>query len=279
MGHEARQFRRAQVTRVVAVVRPLDPFERDGRAVAHHRRDDVGEVTAELGHARADPHDDDQQLERDDHVDERQDGEEQQRGQVLLTARGQEHRLVPQPGHDQQHDHGDQQNRVHQPGGVVRQGRGQRRARHAGQDERDDDAHEQGHVEHDVEPGAPVAGGERHPPPRPQPDGAGPGPEPDAPGHRLELAGQRAPGPRHPDRLEQHRPQHRLLVDNRLVPPARDIPEWREVRRPGRHYHAPENVAEQQFHDVDRVYHPRRAESVLDPVQGEYLHPLHERLL
>src|ERR1700760_4579408 len=43
--------------------------------------------------------------------------------------------------------------------------------------------------------------------------------------------------------------------------------------------HPPEKVEERQFHDVDRVYHPRRAESVLDPVQGKYLHALHERLL
>ena len=57
-----RQVRRPQVVGEVAVVRPLEPLERHGRAVAHHRRDDVGEVQAELRDTGPEPHRDDQQL-------------------------------------------------------------------------------------------------------------------------------------------------------------------------------------------------------------------------
>ena len=56
------ELRRPQVVREVAVVRPLEPLERHRRAVADHRRDDVGEVLAELRDAGTDPHHDDQQL-------------------------------------------------------------------------------------------------------------------------------------------------------------------------------------------------------------------------
>jgi hypothetical protein len=113
-------------------MRPLEPLEGHGRAVADHRGHHVGEVLAELGDARADPDDHDQQLQRDDHVDERQHGEEEQRGKVLLAPGAEEDRLVPQPDQHQQHDRGDQQHRVDQAGGVVRQSGGQARGDHPG---------------------------------------------------------------------------------------------------------------------------------------------------
>ena len=120
MKWAARDGRRSR--REVAVVRPLDPLERHAGAVADHRRDDVGEVFAELRDAGTDPHHDDQQLQRDDHVHERQHGEEDQRRQVLLTPRSEEDGLVAQTVQHQQHDRRDQQRRVDQPGCVVRQG-------------------------------------------------------------------------------------------------------------------------------------------------------------
>ena len=95
-------LRRAQVLGEVAVVQPLDRLGRQPRRVADHRRDHVGEVAAELRERRAAPHDHDQQLRRDDHVDEREEGEEDQRGQVLLAAGGEEEHLVAQAEHDQQ---------------------------------------------------------------------------------------------------------------------------------------------------------------------------------
>ena len=121
VGHEVGGPRWPQIAWEVAVMRPLDPLERHKGAVADHRGDDVGEVFAELRHAGTDPYHDDQQLQRDDHVDERQHGEEEHRRQVLLTPRSEEDDLVAQAVQHQQHDRRDQQRRVDEPGCVVRQ--------------------------------------------------------------------------------------------------------------------------------------------------------------
>ena len=256
---------------------PLEPFERKGRAVAHHRWDHMGEVQAEFRDAGSHPDHDDQQLERDDHVDERQHGEEEHRRQVLLSARGQEDGLVPQPDHDQQHHRDDQQRGVHQTGCVVRQRRRQRIAVYARHHQRHDHADDQGQVKRDVKPGPPVAGSEGDPPPGPQPDRPGPRPIQDASHHRLGLAGQRPPRPREADGFQQHRPQDDLLVDDRLIPPLRNMPERRQPGGQRGHHDGAQRIEEHELDDVDGVHHPRHAVPVVDPVQREDLHALQER--
>src|ERR1700741_2579253 len=81
------QPRRPHVTPEVAVVGPPHPFGREYR-VAHHRRNDVGEVLTELREAGTDPNHHDHDLQGDDHVGEirvRQYGEDDQDRQVLLA--------------------------------------------------------------------------------------------------------------------------------------------------------------------------------------------------
>ena len=175
--------------------------------------------------------------------------------------------LSRSPIKHQQHHRGDQQCGVHQAGCVVRQCRRQRIAAHTRQHQRHDHADDQGQVERDVEPGPPVTGGERNPPPRTQPDRAGPRPIQDASHHRLGLAGQRPPRPGDPDGFQQHRPQDRLLVDDRLVPPLRDMPERRQVGGHRGHHDAAQRIEEDELDDVDGVNHPRHAVAVVDPVQ------------
>ena len=107
-------LRRSKVVGEVAVVRALEGLDRQPRRIRHHRRDDHREVVSQFGNACADPHRDDQQLQREDHVDEGQDAEEDQSRQVLLTTRCDEDDLVAQTDDDQQCDHGVDQNRVDQ---------------------------------------------------------------------------------------------------------------------------------------------------------------------
>ena len=136
-----------------------------------------------------------------------------------------------------------------------------------GKHQRHNHADDQRQVERDVEPGPTVARGERDPPPRPQPDRAGPGPVQDAAHHRLGLAGQRAPRPGDADGFQQHRPQDRLLVDDRLVPPLRNMPERRQSGGHRGDHDAAQRIEEHELDDVDGVHHPRHAVAVVDPVQ------------
>ena len=88
--------RRPDVVGKAAVVHPLDRLGRHPRRVGDHRRDHVAEVAADLGDRRAHPDRDDQQLRRDDHVDEREEREEDQRRDVLLRSRRDPRDLVAQ---------------------------------------------------------------------------------------------------------------------------------------------------------------------------------------
>ena len=185
--------------------------------------------------------------------------------------------LSRSPINDQQHDRGDQQRGVHQTGCVVRHRRRQRGARHARKHQRHNHADDQGQIKRDVEPGPTVARGEWHSPPRPQPDRAGPRPIQDASHHRLGLAGQRPPRSGDADGFQQHRPQDHLLVDDRLIPPLRDMPERGQAGGHRGDHDAAQRIKEHELDDVDGVHHPRHAVPVVNPVQREGLHALQER--
>ena len=80
VGEQRGAVRGPQVVREVLVVRSLERLARDPGRVAHHRWDHHREVLAELGEAGADPHDNDQDLEGDDHVRGGEGGEEDDGG-------------------------------------------------------------------------------------------------------------------------------------------------------------------------------------------------------
>ncbi len=119
--------------------------------VRQHRRDHHREVVAHLRHTGTDPHRDDEQLQREDHVHERENPEEDQGGEVLLGTTGDEDDLVAQTDHDEQRDQ-----RVHEHGGVhqalVVTHRGVERARRDTREhDRDNQVREDERVDGDVE--------------------------------------------------------------------------------------------------------------------------------
>jgi hypothetical protein len=107
-GEALGQPRRAQILWEVAVVQPFDRVEGEPRHVRHHRREHVGEVPAELREPGAQPHADDQQLRGHNHVHEREEHEEDQRGDVLLAACRDEQHLVAQAEDHEQRNNRDE---------------------------------------------------------------------------------------------------------------------------------------------------------------------------
>jgi hypothetical protein len=89
---------------------------------------------------------------------------------------------------------------------------------------------------------------------------------------------QRTARRRQPQDLQQDRPDHELLVQDRLVPPAGDVVEFQSGRERSGEDQSEQRVEEDLPRvEVDRLL--RRAEAVLHPVELQHLHPLHERNL
>ncbi len=214
-------FRRAQILGEVGVVQPLDRLGRKPRHVGHHRPQHVGEVPVALREARAEPDDHDQQLRGHDHVDKREERHEDQCGEILLAAGRDEQHLVPQAEDHEQGDDGDDRRRCHEA--RIRAKRAvdsmhvdarQRQRNHQREQQRD--------IQQHVDRRALVAAGERDlVGPWCQPDRASPRVIVQPTAHRLEVTGQRSPGAGEAEALEQHRPQHRLLIEDRLEEPRR----------------------------------------------------------
>jgi hypothetical protein len=98
----------------------------------------------------------------------------------------------------------------------------------------------------------------------------------DAPDRRIEVERQWAARRGQPQDLQQDRPDHQLLVQDRLVPPTADVVEL----EPGGERAAedqPEQRVEEDLPHVEVGCLLRRTESLLHPVQLEQLHPLEER--
>ena len=100
---------------------------------------------------------------------------------------------------------------------------------------------------------------------------------PPAIGLNLPASGPHEPGDA--DRFEQHGPQDGLLVDDRLVPPLADVPEGPQMRGRGGQHEPQAGVEERQLHEIDAVDHLRRPEAVLDPVERQRPHAVHEWLV
>ena len=150
--------------------------------------------------------------------------------------------------------------------------------RHARRDQRDDRRGEDRAVERDVDERAPVATGERDPfGPRGQADRVRAGPVQDPARHGLEVAGERPPRAGEPERLEQDGPEDELLVDDRLGPVRRHVPEGSQARGRRRDEQATADVEDHQLHDIDGVHHLRGAEPVLEPVGRQDADAVEER--
>jgi hypothetical protein len=76
--------------------------------------------------------------------------------------------------------------------------------------------------------------------------------------------------------LQQDRPDHQLLVEDRLVPPATDVVEL-EPRGECAGDDQAEQPVEEDLPGVERGGLLRRAEAFLHPVQHQDLHPREER--
>jgi hypothetical protein len=161
----------------------------------------------------------------DDHVDEGVEGEEHERRDVLLPARGQEEHLVAQPEEADQHDDRDDRRRGDEA--LVGADRiRHRRVVHARQHERHHERRHHPDVEGDVDDRSVVAPGERHPVgPGREADRVGPSVVPESGCHRLEVPSERAPRAGQAQAFEQDRPQDQLLPDERLLPPRGGIEE------------------------------------------------------
>ena len=235
-------------------------------------------MATELRDTGTDPHHDDQQFERQDHVDERQECEEEDRRQVLLTTGSDEGHLVPQPENHHEYQEGVQDRRTHQSG-IVSDCRIDSCGVNTGKNSGNKEIGDCGGIDEDVEHRAGVTRGERHfARPRWQTNGARAEPVENSTGHRLEVAGERSPGSCQAQHLEHHRPDDEFLVDDRLVPPRSDV-EPREAGSQSGNGCSSRQVEEQQFHDVDGVDHLRRTEAVIHPVRGHVTQTLEKRLV
>jgi hypothetical protein len=87
---------------------------------------------------------------------------------------------------------------------------------------------------------------------------------------------QRAARGGEPEDLQEDRPDHQLLVEDRLVPPAADVVELEPGGERSRE-DQPEQSVEEDLPRVEVARLLRRAEAVLDPVELQDLHPLEER--
>ncbi len=268
--------RRPDVVRVVLDRRLAELLRHHPRRVLDHDRHRRREAVLQLGEAGAHPDHDDADLGGDDHVDEvGEQAEVEHRRDVLLGARRQEHDLVPEPHQDDQAAVGDERPLRHHAG---RAG-GQpidllaRQEQHHHQPEHDQ------LVEAGVPRRAPVALGERDVVRvRRDPDRVVLPPVQDATDRRIEVERQRTAGGGQAEDLQQDRPHHQLLVEDRLVPPAGDVVELEPLREGATDDQPEQRVEEDLPHvEVDRLL--RCAEAVLHPVELQHLHPLEERHL
>ena len=227
-----------------------------------------------LGESGAHPDDDDEHLRRDDHVDEvGEEREAQQRGHVLLCSRRQEDDLVAQ-AHQQDQAAVDQHRPLRQyPGAAFGQPVDGLRRQHQQQNQAGQDQL----VEAGVPGRASIPLGERHAlGVRRDAQGVVLPPIEDSADGRIEVERQRAAGGRQPGDLEQDGPDHELLVQDRLVPPAADVVEL-ESRSEGAGDDEPEQCVQEDLPRVERAGLFRRPEAMFHPVELEQLHPFEER--
>ena len=271
VGGERPDRRGPQVLGVVAVEAPLRrPPAVPGR-VADHHRDHEGEVTVELRGGRPPPDADEDELRGDDHVGQREEEDDRQVA-VDLGAGGEEGHLVAQAEQDEEGEQDADRDRVEAAGAspaVASIAVGEQQVERGG---------DQPRVEGDVEERAPRAAGQRHPlGPGRQPRRPRPQPVEDAADHRREAQGQRQRAGAEAEHLPEHRPDHRLLEDDRLGPPVAEVAEPAQPVGRRRDQQQPAARVEDELDDVEQVDEVGRAEPVQRPVLGEHLDPLQVR--
>ncbi|CAB4886703.1 unannotated protein [freshwater metagenome] len=240
-------------------------------------------MVANLGDGGADPYEDDQQFQSDDHVHRSEHHTEEHHWHVLLAARCEEQRLVTQPGNDEERHHDDEQHRRDERavGGPPVPGEriGELTVVCPGEDHTEHCSDEDARVQKYVERGTAVTVRTGHPLEGIQADRSGLEPVLERTGLRLEVATEDAPCPGDAEGLEEDGPEDELLVEDRFAPPGCDVAERPDVGRYPREECAQQAVQNDEFRDVDRVDDLRRPEAVVHPVERQLSQALHPRLL
>ena len=274
MGQQVRETRRPNVVGIV-LHRPLaNLVGGHPRRVLDHDRHRAGETVLQFREPGAHPNHDHEDFRSDDHVVEvAEQPEAHHRWHVLLGARRQEHNLVAQSHQHDQAAVGDQCPPRHRSGTTLRHPSD----RVAGEEQHHHQPEHDELVETGVPRRAPAALRER--------DMVGIGrdtqrvvlpPVEDAADRGVEMKRQRAARGGQPHDLQQDRPDHQLLVQDRLVPPTGDVVKLKPLREGTADDQPEQRVVEDLPHvERDRLFWG--AEALLDPVELQHLHPLEER--